>query len=560
MRLSNILLLCMAAACMPALISCDEKPTGVSTKRPVGSGGDEPDTPDPTPGGDIVSPKPGFTCTSQNTVVNTADVRQVMEGFGASDCWLPNWIGQYWTGNRQQLATWLFSQRISKGKPDGIGLSMWRVNLGAGTYEAGAASGINDDNANNRAEAFLVNGSYNWDKCAGQRYFMDQAKQMGVESFVLFSNSPLVQWTLNGQGRSDSRWEANLKEDCYDDFADYMATVAQHFVGQGYNVTHVSPVNEPQYNWDGNSQEGSGWLNRQIKQLAVEMDKAFKSKGISTRILVPEAAAWNYLYEYDNNNRGRTSQIQELFDPASENYIGDLSSVDKVVAGHSYWTFDNWNHMRDVRKKVADAAAPKGLRVWQTEWSMLDKEPSELGGSYGDVSEFDIAQYMSRVIHNDIVMAGCTSWCYWTAMSVERYDQKNRFELIKTTPSGGNYSNDFTGGGNVDATHNLWVLGNYSRFIRPGYTRVGLKANENKDFFGTAYVSPDGKTVVAVYTNYDKEKGVTLTNSFDNGKTPATVTRYTTTATRHLEEDRFNIADNVFLEPASVTTIVYTFE
>ena len=74
----------MAAACMPALISCDEKPTGVSTKRPVGSGGDEPDTPDP---------KPGFTCTSQNTVVNTADTRQVMEGFGASDCWLPNWIG-----------------------------------------------------------------------------------------------------------------------------------------------------------------------------------------------------------------------------------------------------------------------------------------------------------------------------------------------------------------------------------------------------------------------------------------------------------------------------------
>lgn len=53
---------------------------------------------------------------------------------------------------------------------------------------------------------------------------------------------------------------------------------------------------------------------------------------------------------------------------------------------------------------------------------------------------------------------------------------------------------------------------------------------------------------------------MTLTNSFDNGKTPATVTRYTTTAPRHLEEDRFNVADNEFLEPASVTTIVYTFE
>lgn len=277
-------------------------------------------------------------------------------------------------------------------------------------------------------------------------------------------------------------------------------------------------------------------------------------------LMYAEAAAWNYLYEYDNNNRGRTNQIQELFDPASENYIGDLGSVDKVVAGHSYWSFDNWKSMRDVRKRVSDAASAKNLRVWQTEWSMLDKEPSELGGTYDNVSEFDIAQYMSRVIHNDIVMAGCTSWCYWTAMSVERYSQKNRFELIKTTPAGGNYSNDFTSAGNVDATHNLWVLGNYSHFIRPGYIRIGLKANEDKDFFGTAYVSPDGKTVVAVYTNYDKEKGVTLTNSFDNGKTPKTVTRYTTTATRHLEEDRFNVADNVFLEPASVTTVVYTFE
>ena len=41
---------------------------------------------------------------------------------------------------------------------------------------------------------------------------------------------------------------------------------------------------------------------------------------------------------------------------------------------------------------------------------------------------------MSKIIHNDITVAGCTSWSYWTAMSVERWSQKNRFELIKTTP------------------------------------------------------------------------------------------------------------------------------
>lgn len=324
-----------------------------------------------------------------------------------------------------------------------------------------------------------------------------------------------------------------------------------------------NPMNNYQRSYNNQEWNPAGNLARmdsKTRKFQLLANPFIEIRPIKQLILRTQFGINFWMQRSDWYNRGRTSQIQELFDSSSENYIGDLSSFDKVVAGHSYWTFDNWNSMRDVRKKVADAAAPKGLRVWQTEWSILDKEPSELGGSYGDVSEFDIAQYMSRVIHNDIVMAGCTSWCYWTAMSVERYDQKNRFERIKTTPSGGNYSNDFTGGGNVDATHNLWVLGNYSRFIRPGYIRVGLKASENKDFFGTAYVSPDGKTVVAVYTNYDKEKGVTLSNSFDNGKTPATVTRYTTTATRHLEEVRFNVADKVFLEPASVTTIVYTFE
>ena len=39
------------------------------------------------------------------------------------------------------------------------------------------------------------------------------------------------------------------------------------------------------------------------------------------------------------------------------------------------------------------------------------KEPSELGGSYDNVSEFDIALYMSKIIHNDITVAGGRGIC-----------------------------------------------------------------------------------------------------------------------------------------------------
>ncbi len=555
MKFIKYILPAMAAVGM--LAACSDDPKGESTKRPTGSGGDEPEKPEePANPSDIVSPVPDFSCNTQKTAIDASKKLQTMEGFGASDCWLPNQIGKYWRNNRLQLARWLFSSNISSaGQPAGIGLSMWRVNLGAGTAEQGDAGGVD---ANNRAESYLVNGVYDWNKCEGQRYFMQQAKNNGVESFVLFSNSPLVQFTKNGKGYSESGAHANLKDDCYDDFAEYMANVADHFNGEGYKVTHISPVNEPQYNWDGHNQEGSGWQNSEVARLAKELDKALAAKNSSTKILLPEAAAWGYLYEGNVNDRA--SQIEAFWGNGSSNYIGDLAHVDNVVGGHSYWTFDNWNDMRSVRQRVADKAGARGLRVWQTEWSMLDKEPSELGGTYDQVSEFDIALYMSKIIHNDIVKAGCTSWSYWTAMSVERWSQKNRFELIKTTPAGGNYSDDFTAEGTVEATPNLWVLGNYSLFVRPGYFRVDLTGADSKDFCGTAYVSPDGKTVVAVYTNADKTKGVMLDNTITGAGTLQTVTRYTTTSKKELLGEKFNPADKVFVEPNSVSTIVYTFE
>ena len=553
MKFIKYILPAMAAVGM--LAACSDEPTGESTKRPAGSG-DEPEQPEePSNPSDVVSPEPDFSLSTQKISVDLSKKLQTMEGFGASDCWLPNQIGKYWRSNRAEIARMLFSKNVSKGQPAGIGLSMWRVNLGAGTAEQGEAGGVD---ANNRAESYLVDGVYDWNKCEGQRYFMQQAKNNNVESFVLFSNSPLVQFTKNGKGYSDNGPWANLKDDCYDDFAEYMANVADHFNNDGYKVTHISPVNEPQYNWDGHNQEGSGWQNSEVARLTKELDKALAAKNSTTKILIPEAAAWGYLYEGNANERA--SQIEAFFGTGSANYVGDLAHVDKVVGGHSYWTFDNWNDMRNVRSRVAKAAEAKGLRVWQTEWSMLDAEPSELGGTYDQVSEFDIARYMSRIIHNDITVAGCTSWSYWTAMSVERWSQKNRFELIKTTPAGGNYSDDFTAEGTEEVPPNLWVLGNYSLFVRPGYQRIELTGADSKDFFGTAYVSPDSKTVVAVYTNWDKTKGMTIDNTFAGAGTLKKVMRYTTTEKKNLLGEEFNPADKVFVEPNSVSTIVYTFE
>lgn len=544
-------MLCGIAAFM--LVSCSDEPHGVSTKHPVGS--EEPDGPSFGEDDDVTSPTANFPLTSQKVSVNTSKTYQEMEGFAASDCWLPNQIGQYWTDNRNEIAQLLFSKSISSdGQPQGIGLSMWRVNLGAGTEEQGDDSNIAP---NNRAQSFLSTGSYNWNSCAGQRYFMEQAKNMGCEKFVLFCNSPLVQYTLNGMGYSDNGAHGNIKEDAYSQQAEYMAEVAKHFTEAGYNISHISPVNEPQHDWgvsEGGqaAQEGSGWQNTEIAKLVKELDKSLTARNLDTYILIAEAGAWTELYGGGNE---RSNIINAFYDPSSNAYVGDIKRLDNIICGHSYWTEGTWTGMRDVRAKVANAAIARNLKVYQTEWSMLGDAPAELEGNYDKASEFDIAQYMSRVIHNDITVAGCASWSYWTAMSVERWGQKNRFELIKTTPAGGEYSDDFKSGGSVAANPNLWVLGNYSLFVRPGFKRVDLTLNESKDFFGSAYLAADGRKLVVVLTNYDKANGITVDMPTPEGA--KAVYTYTTTAEKKLKQARFNLKDKVFIDPASVTTIVY---
>jgi len=101
------------------------------------------------------------------------------------------------------------------------------------------------------------------------------------------------------------------------------------------------------------------------------------------------------------------------------------------------------------------------------------------------------------------------------------------------------------------------VLGNYRLIVRPGYSLCGIEMNETKDFFGSAYIAPDKSRLVLVFTNYDKEKGVTI--SMDAPAGAKSVYRYTTTAVKHLQQGRFSLKDKVFVDPKSVTTIVYNF-
>ena len=468
---------------------------------------------------------------------------QTIEDFGASDCWTADFVGKYFSdAEKEKSARWLFSREFDiNGNPEGIGLSMWRINLGAGSAEQGNGSGIDD--VTRRGYCYLdAKGTYDWTKSSGQQYFMQQAKKYGVDHYLLFSNSAPVQFTKNGKAFANAGEQGcNLSDNHYGDFANFLTTTTKHFIDEGYNITLISPVNEPQYDWT-NGQEGSPWTNECISRLVRELDASIAKQGIGSKILLPEACQWKALY-MDATEKRANNQIEAFFNPANTNtYIGDLKSVQRAVAGHSYWTFGTNDDLQNIRNAVADKAAKYDLDVYQTEWSMLDKEPSTSAGfpaSYDVASYMDIALYMGKLIHCDLTYGNMAAWSYWTTFAQEKWGQKNRFYLLRLNTKGdtGNESyGDIANGGTVTDNANLWVLGNYSRFIRPGYRRIGHTTNQPESLnklMGSAYISPDGKRIVVVYVNMGAATGVKL--NVGGHATAKEINLYRTSETENLK-------------------------
>ena len=499
-----------------------------------------------------------------SVTIDTSVRKQTIQDFGSSDCWTAEYVSDYFSeAQKKKAAKWLFSKGMDEeGNPEGIGLSCWRVNVGAGSASQGDKSNIEDET--HRTECFLSeDGTYDWTRCDGQQWFMRQAKEYGVENFVLFSNSPPIYYTKTGKANTNGQTlTCNLKAANFDDFAEFLSTTAQHFTDEGYNITYISPVNEPQYDWK-DTQEGAPWENTDIRKLTRELDNRIKERQLSTKILIPEAGSWYNLYAGTNAHANK--QLDAFFKRSNTStYVGSMASVAQAVAGHSYWTIGTNETLREVRETARAKADEYGVDIIQTEWSMLDDAPSvEAGftGNYGTASKMDIALYMAKVIYCDLAYGDMISWSYWTAFAQEKWGHKNRFHLIRlnaTTDTGEESNADIKKGGILTADKNLWVLGNYSRFIRPGYQRVQVEgADEMNALMGTAWLSPEADTLVTVFVNMDKgSRDVSL--SFP-GFDAEEVSTYVTDWSHNLQlaSDQKDAA-NLRLPSRSVVTVVVT--
>ena len=448
---------------------------------------------------------------------------QIIDGFGASDAWRAQFVGKNWPlEKRERIADLLFSQEFDKdGNPIGIGLSLWRFNLSAGTAEQGDDSEIGSKtNPWRRGECFLnADGSYDWNKLEGQRWFLEAARSRGVEKLLAFTNSPPVHYTANGKGFAPKNViHLNLKPGYMDDYARYMAEVMEHFSNEGIAFDYLSPVNEPQWDWDGHSQEGTPALNEEIYVLTKYLSQELETRGLKTQIVIAEAGTIGHaaldMRMLGEKSDGRDNQAHFFFNEDSPFYIGDLPNVEHTISAHSYhsvWPVNEQVQNRKLVNSLLHQANPD-LGYWMSEYCIL-QENDELGGGGGRDLGMKTALYVARIIHHDMVLTGAKSWQWWTAMT--QVDYKDGLVYLDDGSEGetGQMGANVPGlqyDGAVRESKLLWVLGNYSRFIRPGMERISCELVEEQSpgngILVSAYKEPGSSALVYVFVNQSNDE------------------------------------------------------
>lgn len=401
---------------------------------------------------------------TQSIGVNQFVEHQTFEGFGTSSAWWSQTIDNEETA--REIARLLYDDET------GLGLDIYRYNIGGGEKD-NPNTRIGDPNR--RTESFYVlneeTGEYEYDftRDANARRMLDMAVEYGAKEVILFCNSPHFSMTASGHASGGlTDYASNLPEENYQAFVDYVLTIADWFVAQGYPVTAISPINEPMWSWGGGwvGQEGCHYTADEtvavLELFATEMQKRnspYKLNGPESGQLSPE------YYEY----------IDKFF--ASE----ILNKFCDTYSGHSYWIDNNYWVKSDVGNKFATQYPDKKLEM--SEWCEL---PLKI-----DSTTIDSGLYMANIIAQDLNLMNAVSWQSWTAVNGDGLMELKNSELV--------------------IYNRYYAYKQFANFIKPGMTRIDILDSFEGDskIVSTAFKG-DGETVIVLINNEETPLDIKL--------------------------------------------------
>jgi len=291
-----------------------------------------------------------------------------------------------------------------------------------------------------------------------------------------------------------------------------LVTWVQNAKTQGVPINIVSAGNEP------DSCGINSTTSYSAAQLAAWIDVLGPAMAaINVKIMAPETMNWYGFPSYFNAIKN---------DAVAYSYVS-------IFAGHRYGLGPDSKNADVVAANKA-IAADTSKEYWQTE--------VDTGTASGDSSGDGIASalLMAKQMHADLTVVNLNAWHIW---------------WLYNAAGNGGFLYDTTN--NVWAKR-LWVLGNYARFVRPGYMRVSTSGTVPSGVLVTAYQNPADGTVVVVATN--NNTSATPLSLYISGVVPCTITPWVTSATDSLASKSpitvSNARFSATLDAQSVTTFV----
>jgi glucuronoarabinoxylan endo-1,4-beta-xylanase len=312
--------------------------------------------------------------------------------------------------------------------------------------------------------------------------------------------SPPAEWKSNGMtANGGSLLDANRQ-----DWANRLAGFATSMAAQGIPLVAISAQNEPNYTatWDTCRYTPP----QMVTFIRDFLGPALAATGLNVPVMAPETQGWDGFGSF---------ATALMSDSTATAMIGPLAMHYYAGAPYDF-----------------EPAKAAGKVLWETEVSD-DKVNKNLD------TTMDSGVRVAQMIHDNLVIGGVSAFHYWWLMP----------------GSGG-------GNGALSQSNALlpraWAMGNWSRFVRPGFVRIGATAKPQDYVQVSAFASADSTRVVIVAINSlpdDLSQDFTIA-----GATFAQLTPWMTATGKNLEQQSpVTVTDGAFtymLPGQSVTTFV----
>ncbi len=451
------------------------------------------------------------------------------EGWGTSFCWWPNRIG-YDDELAQKAAQAFYS-------PEGLGLNIIRYNIGGG--DDPSHHHITRTDSDVPGYLYLdENGNqyYDWTADHNQRNVLKEALKVGGQGVIVeaFSNSPPYFMTNSGcsSGAVDSS-KNNLRDDQYEAFAEYMATVIEHYKNEeGIIFSSCDPMNEPAtsywgaYSW---KQEGCHFdIGESQSRMLVEMKKALQKHNLNDVILcgTDETDIDVAAFAYKNLSKEAKKSISR-------------------IDAHTYGGVD--------REALKNLAKKEKKNLWM----------SEVDGGYEageNAGEMSCPLWLANRIVLDMNGMMPSAWILWQAIDchISSEGRNGNKDWAPENFNGGYWGlavcNHDTK--EIILTKKYYAMAQFSRYIKPGATIIA-----SSDYSLAAYDKDKKQLVIVVVNDKAADKDCEIDIScFKNLGSQATAIRTSNAPNENCSEvAKINLEKktlNAILLGNSVTTYV----